>query len=304
MSEQHNLRAIGAALLANVGVAVSKFVAFAFTGSSALLAEGVHSVADSLNEILLVVGTRRAKQPKSVEHPFGYGRSRYIYAFLVAIIIFSAGGMFALYEGIHKLRFPEPTENPRWALGVLVAAFVMEAFSFRAARKAANRMRGDKSWLHYLRHAKTPEVLVVLLEDAGALLGLMFAFIGVSLTVITGNGRYDGAGTVAIGALLVGISFALMSKTRSLLLGEAATPLMLKKIEQALPDGKVLLRVIHLRTQHLSPEELLITAKLSVPPDSTGAQISEAIDRAEVRVREAAPYRCLIFIEPDLDREA
>jgi cation diffusion facilitator family transporter len=296
------LRAILAALGANIGIALSKFVAFLFTGSSSMLAESVHSMADSTNQILLLIGGRRSRQPASEAHPFGYGRYRYLYAFLVAMVIFGVGGVFALYEGYHKFHDPEPLEAPAWAIGVLAVAIVLEAFSLRTAVRESREARGGDSVRTYIRRSKAPEIPVVMLEDFGALTGLGFAAIGVVLTVLTDDGRWDALGTLAIGVLLIAISIVLARRTRSLLIGESAEPDVVDRIRQALTDSPHVIDVIHIRTVHLSPEQLLVAAKIAVRADATAAEVARTIDEAEVRVREAIEYDCLIYLEPDLLR--
>jgi len=298
-------RAIIAALAANLGIAVTKFLAFLLTGSSSMLAESIHSVADSGNQGLLLVGGRRARRAATPEHPFGYGRERYIYAFIVAIVLFSVGGLFALYEGYHKLQHPEPIDSWRWVpLAVLVAGMGMEGYSFRTAVVESNHTRGDQSWVQFIRHAKAPELPVVLLEDFGALIGLALAFFGVGLTLITDDGTWDALGTVSIGVLLVVIAFVLALETKSLVLGEGAAPDAVRRIEAALTADDSVERVIHMRTLHLGPEELLVAAKIAVRHDDTAAEVARAIDAAEVRVREAVPIARVIYLEPDLLREA
>lgn len=306
--EGHSNRAVFAALGANLGIAVTKFVAFAFTGSSSLLAEGVHSVADSGNQALLLVGGRRSRREADTEHPFGYGRERYIYAFIVSVVLFSLGGLFALYEGYEKihaaLTHPHPIEHWYWAVAVLLVAMGLEGFSFRTAVKEGNRVRGTASWLQYIRRAKAPEVPVVLLEDFGALIGLMLALLGVVLSVATGNTVFDGIGTLAIGALLCTIAVVLGTEMKSLLIGESASGRHYQRIVAALSAEPLIDRVIHVRTLHLGPEELLVAAKVAVGAGDTAAEIARAIDAAEARIREAVPMTTVIYLEPDLDRTA
>jgi cation diffusion facilitator family transporter len=296
-------RAIIAALGANLGIAVTKFVAFLLTGSSSMLAESIHSVADSGNQGLLLVGGRRARRAATPEHPFGYGRERYIYAFIVAIVLFSVGGLFALYEGYHKLQHPEPIDSWQWVpVAVLVAAIAMEGYSFRTAIVESNHVRGDESWVQFIRHAKAPELPVVLLEDLGALVGLVLALLGVGLTLMTDDGTWDGLGTMSIGVLLVVIAFVLALETKSLVLGEGATPDAVRRIKEALVADRSVERVIHMRTLHLGPEELVVAAKIAVRHDDTAAEVARAIDAAEVRIREAVPIARVIYLEPDLLR--
>ena len=305
MSASGGNKAIIAALLANVGIAVTKFVAFLLTGSSSMLAESIHSVADSGNQGLLLLGGKQARRRATAEHPFGYGRERYIYAFIVAIVLFTVGGLFALYEGYHKLQHPEPIDAWQWVpVVVLLVAIGLESYSFRTAIVESNHVRGDLGWVAFVRKAKAPELPVVLLEDLGALIGLVLALAGVSLTLATGDGTWDGLGTVCIGVLLVVIAVVLAVETKSLLLGEGAAPDSARRIAAALlADGSVL-RVIHMKTLHLGPEELLVAAKIAVAPTDSAAEVAAAIDAAERRVREAEPIARVIYLEPDIDHPA
>lgn len=304
MSASGGTKAIVAALSANLAIAVAKFVAFLFSGSSSMLAESVHSLADSGNQGLLLLGGKRAKRQATPEHPFGYGRERYIYAFLVSIVLFSVGGMFAIYEGYEKIKHPHAIEHWYWPVGVLVFAIIAEAFSFRTAIKESNPLRGKQSWSQFIRRAKAPELPVVLLEDFGALVGLILALGGVGLALGTGNGVWDGIGTLCIGVLLIVIAIVLAAETKSLLLGESAGLEEVRKIEAALVDGDTVTRVIHMRTLHLGPEELLVAAKLAVQHDDTAAEVAAAINAAEARIREAVPIARAIYLEPDIYDEA
>jgi cation diffusion facilitator family transporter len=300
MAHGGGTKAIVAALSANLGIAVTKFVAFLLTQSSSMLAESVHSLADSGNQLLLLLGGRRARRAADEQHPFGYGRERYMYAFIVSIVLFSLGGLFALYEAWHKFADPHPIESWQWVpLAVLVAAIVMEGLSFRTAIGEANHTRGKQGWVSYIRTAKAPELPVVLLEDFGALIGLVLALFGVSMTLVTGDGRWDAVGSGAIGLLLVVIAIVLAVETKSLLLGESASRKDVDAIRAALV-GPGVPSVIHLRTLHLGPEELLVAAKIEVPAASSAADVAEAIDAAEQRVRAAVPIARVIYLEPDL----
>lgn len=301
MSEGSGGKAILAALGANLGIAVIKFIAFAITGSSSMLAEGVHSVVDSGNQGLLLLGSHNAKRRADTEHPFGYGRERFVYAFLVGLMLFSAGGLFAIYEGVQKIRNPHHLDNPIVAVAVLVVAIVLEALSLRTGVAESRHYKGTDSWLGFIRHAKVPELPAVLLEDIAALTGLMFALIGVGLAELTHEPVWDGIGTCAIGALLVTVAVVLVIETKSLLLGESAAPAQVTAIEQALV-GEGVTRVIHLRTMHLGPEEVLVAAKLAMPPGAPLSEVARAIDAAEERVRVAVPSARVIYLEPDLDR--
>ena len=289
-----------AALSSNLAIAVSKFLAFAISGSSSMLAEGVHSVADSCNQVLLLVGGRKARRAADAEHPFGYGRERYIFGFLVSIVLFTIGGVFAIYEGIEKVTHPHKLDDWYWPVGVLIFAILAEGYSFRTAVHESQESKGKQSWVSFIRTAKAPELPVVLFEDFGALIGLVFAALGVLLSVITGDGVWDGAGTLAIGSLLVCIALVLSVETKSLLLGEAASPAVVAGIRTALVDQKKVTRVIHMRTLHLGPEELLVAAKIAVRPELTATGVAEAINEAEARVRAAEPIARVIYLEPDI----
>ena len=300
MSTHGGNKAIIAALSANLGIAVTKFVAFLLTASSSMLAEAVHSVADSGNQALLLLGGKKARRGADEQHPFGYGRERYIYAFIVSIVLFSVGGLFALYEAYHKFHDPHPIDAWKWVpVVVLLAAIAMEGYSFRTAIHESNAVRGKQTWVQFVRTAKAPELPVVLLEDFGALIGLVLALFGVGLTLVTGDGRWDAAGTACIGLLLVLIAIVLALETKSLLLGESATKADVAAIEAALV-GPGVPSVIHLKTLHLGPEELLVAAKIEVDVRSGAPEIADAIDAAEARVRAAVPIAHRIYLEPDL----
>ena len=301
MSTGGGTRAIVAALAANMGIAVAKFVGFAVTGSSAMLAEAAHSVADSGNQGLLLLGGRRARREADEAHPFGYGRDRYFYAFVVALVLFSLGSLFSLYEGWHKLGESESLSSPGVAVAILLVAIVLEGYSLRTAVKESNDVRGAATWAQFIRRAKAPELPIVLLEDSAALVGLVFALSGVVLASVTGDPVWDAVGTIAIGALLGVIAVVLIIETKSLLIGEAASPDALDRIRAALV-GQGIDRVIHLRTLHLGPEELLVAAKVAMARTTSLERVAAAIDEAERRVRAAEPAARVIYLEPDLDR--
>lgn len=308
MSVEGGAKAIVAALLANIGIAITKFVAFLLTGSSSMLAESVHSVADSGNQTLLLIGGKKSRRAATPAHPFGFGRERYLYAFVVSIVLFSVGGLFALYEAWHKFQHPEPITGRWWVpIAVLVVAMALEGFSFHTAMTESNEVRGNRSWAAFIRSAKAPELPVILLEDAAALLGLVFALFGVGLTLTTGNGFWDAVGTALIGTLLVLVAIVLSIEMKSLLMGEAATLDQQRAIKAALEGDQesAVQRVIHLRTLHLGPEEVLVCAKLAVGRSDFAYQIAAAIDAAEQRARESVPgLRLVIYLEPDIDRGA
>jgi cation diffusion facilitator family transporter len=303
MSTEGGTRAIVAALTANLGIAVTKFVAFLLTRSSSMLAESIHSVADSGNQLLLLIGGRRAARQATPEHPFGFGRQRYVYAFIVSIVLFTVGGLFALYEAWHKWHDPHPIEGHWWwvPVVVLVVAIGLESYSFRTAIVESNHSRGGRTWVEFIRTSKSPELPVVLLEDAAALLGLIFALFGVSMTLATDDGHWDAVGTALIGLLLVVVAVVLAVEMNSLLIGEAGTPEHVAAIEQALV-GVGVDRVIHMKTLHLGPEELLVAAKIAVTATDSASDVTHAINEAERRVREAVPIARVIYLEPDLDR--
>jgi len=295
-------KAIIAALLANLAIAVAKFVGFLITTSSAMLAESVHSVADSGNQVLLLVGGRRAAREADERHPFGYGRERYFYSFVVALVLFSLGGLFSLYEGNHKLSAPEPLASAGVAIGILLFAIVAEGFSFRTAIRESRAGKGSMTWWEFIRRSKSPELPVVLLEDFAALVGLLLALTGVTLTVLTGDPAWDAVATLAIGVLLLAVAAVLAVEMKGLLLGESASRDAVSAIRSALVDGASITRVIHLRTLHLGPDELLVAAKIAVAPALGLPEVARAIDEAEVRVRTAEPLARVIYLEPDLDR--
>jgi len=304
-SGEDSPRAIIAALLANVGIAIMKFVAFLLTSSASMLAESIHSLADSGNQLLLLLGRRQARKRPDVLHPFGYGRERYVYAFVVSIVLFSLGGLFALYEGYHKVHDPHPITAWKWVpVVVLLGAIVLEGISFRTAIFEARPHKGDGSWFDFIRRARSPELPVIILEDFAALTGLVLALLGVSLTLATGNGVFDGIGSLAIGALLVGVAVILAIETKSLLVGESAEPGTVDAISTALSGTDGVERVIHLRTMHLGPDELLVGAKIAVSGGLTVAAVAKVIDAAEARIRRVVPTAGIIYVEPDLDRES
>ena len=300
MSASGGSKAIIAALLANLGIAVTKFIAWAFSGSSSMLAEGVHSLADSGNQVLLLVGGKRAQQKADKEHPFGHGRVRYVYAFVVAIVLFSIGGVFSVYEGVSKIQHPHALEVWWLPLLVLIVAIVLESFSLRTAIRESRPHKGSSSWFQFIRRSKAPELPVVLLEDLAALLGLVFAFIGVGLTVLTGNGLFDGIATVAIGVLLVAVAIVLGAEVKSLLVGEGANDDDVAKIEAALLKSQDVNRIIHMKTLYLGPDEFMVGAKIDIAPERTMNEVSVIINLAERRVREAVPAARVIYIEPDV----
>jgi len=291
-------KAIAAALLANLLIAVSKMVAFAFTGAASMLAESIHSLADTGNQGLLFVGGRQARRDPDTAHPFGYGPARYFWAFVVALVLFSLGGLFAIYEGVDKLRHPHALDSAVWAVAVLSVAIVLEGLSLRTAVREASPLRRGLGWPGFVRHTKNPELPVVLLEDTGALLGLVLALTGILLAQVTGNARFDAAGSLGIGVLLVFMAAVLAVEMQSLLIGEAADPKDVELITAAIEGHGDVRRLIHLRTQHLGPDDVIVAAKVELDPDLTVAWLASVIDEIESAIRAAFPAARLIFLEP------
>jgi cation diffusion facilitator family transporter len=287
-----------------VGIAIAKLIAYLLTGSASLLAEFVHSVADCSDQVLLLVGRKRADRAETEEHPFGFGRERYFYGFLVSVVLFAVGGAYSVYDGIHKIIHPEPLTSAYIAFGVLAISAVLEGFSLRTAIKESNQHRNGSGWLSFIVRAKGPDLIIVLLEDSAALVGLALAFIGVGLSELTGNGAWDGAGSVAIGVLLASVAVLVARETKSLLIGEAASDEAERTIVTALEDGPELERVIHMRTVHLGPDSLLVAAKVAVRAEESAETIVRGIDAAERRVRAALPIAEVIYLEPDIYQES
>ena len=296
------MRAVLAALAANLGIAITKFIAALVSGSSSMLAEAVHSVADTGNQVLLLVGRGRSVRPASDEHPFGFGRERYFYGFIVSVMLFTVGAIFSVYEGVHKITKPEEIRSPLIPLIVLAVSAVLEGFSLRTAIREANHVRGGRSWGTFIRRTKSPELPVVLLEDTAALIGLALAFTGVGLAVLTHDGRWDGVGSLAIG-LLLGVAAAILAvEMKSLLIGESASTDVQRRIVAALEEGPEIAQVIHMRTVHMAPDSVLVAAKVAVRESDSAEQITAGIDTAERRVRAAVPIAKTIYLEPDIYR--
>jgi len=288
-------------MFANMGIAIAKFVAYFFTSSSSMLAESIHSVADTSNQALLLLGSRRAHKHATAEHPFGYGRERYFWSFVVALVLFSLGGLFAIYEGWHKLSDGgHGVSNVGWAIGVLALGIVLEGASFRTAIKESRPLKGTASWWEFIRHSRSPELPVVLLEDFGALTGLVLAMVGISVAAITGDSRWDAYGTIAIGVLLVIIAAVLVFEMKSLLIGESANGPMRQKIVQAIEGTEGIGAVLDLRTQHVGPDQLLVGAEVEIDGLLDTEGVAATIDRAEARIRHAVPIAKMIYIEPEI----
>ncbi len=300
MSASGGSKAIVAALLANLGIAITKFIAFVFSGSSSMLAESVHSLADTGNQVLLLLGGRKSRKAANAVHPFGYGRERYVYAFVVSIILFSVGGVFSITEGIDKLQHPHELEVPWLPILVLAIAMVLESFSLRTAIRESNLVREKQTWIQFVRHAKAPELPVVLLEDIAALLGLMFAMIGVGLTIITGDATWDAVGTLAIGALLILVAIVLGIETKSLLVGEGASAGDADLIRDTINAHPGVEALIHMKTLYLGPDELLVAAKIAFAGNTKMTDVSTSIDNVEEAIRAAVPVARVIYLEPDV----
>jgi cation diffusion facilitator family transporter len=302
MSTGGSKRAILAALLANLGIAIAKFIGFAFTMSSSMLAEGVHSVADTGNQVLLLLGGKRASRAPTSAHQFGFGRERFFWAFMVSIVLFTLGSAFAVFEGIEKILHPHQLESPGWAIGILSVALVLESLSFRTAVHEARPAKGSGSWFRYIRHSKSPEIPVVLLEDAGALIGLVIALTAVILDTVTGNAVWDGIGTLSIGLLLGIIAIVLCVEMKSLLIGESASSTHEAAIREAIEQHPNVERLINMRTEHIGPDDILVATKLQFTGDLTMTELAAIINAIEASIRAVVPEATRIFIEPDIHR--
>ncbi|MBW3573824.1 MAG: cation diffusion facilitator family transporter [Actinobacteria bacterium] len=302
MQDDGSRAVVLAAFFANLGIAVAKFVGFLLTGAASMLAEAVHSAADTGNQGLLLLGGKRSRQAESTMHPFGYGRERYFWAFVVAMVLFSLGGLFAIYEGVDKLRHPHELESIAVAVGILVVAVVFETYALTKAIKVANKERAGRSWWRFIRRSKNPEIPVVLLEDSGAELGLLIALFGIAMARITGDPRWDAAGSLGIGVLLVIIAVFLAVEMKSLLIGESAGPDDEAAIRSAIESAPDVRRLIHLRTQHLGPDELLVGAKIELDPALSFPQVAATIDRTEHQLRAAVPEARIVYLEPDVSQ--
>ena len=304
MQEDGSSRAIAAAFLANLGIAVAKFAAFLITGAASMLAEAIHSLADTGNQGLLILGGARAKQQATPEHPFGFGRERYFWAFVVAMVLFALGSVFAIHQGIDKLRHPHEVASPAVAIAILALAIALESWSFRTAIVAAESLRGGKSWWSFIRHSKSPELPVVLLEDLGALLGLMIALVGVTLAAVLGDPRFDAIGSIAIGALLGVIAAVLAVEMKSLLIGESAAREIRDAIQRSIERSPAVRNLIHMRTLHLGPDELLVAVKVEFDAGLDLPGLTSAINDLESAIRRQTPIARVIYVEPDITRSA
>ncbi len=305
MSAHGGRKAIIAAFFANFGIMVAKIIGFVFTGAASMLAEAVHSLADTSNQGLLLMGGKLAEKKATSDHPFGFGRERYFWSFIVAMIIFTLGSLFAIYEGWKKLAHTSDhgLESPEWAILILVVAIVLEAFSLRTAVIESRPLKGDRTWWEFIKKSKVPELPVVLLEDVGALVGLVLALIGIGLAMLTGDARYDAMGSLAIGILLGVIAIVLAIETRSLLLGECASEDTVNELCQTIKEHPQVNHLIHMRTQHIGPEELLVAAKVEMDGQMTTDAAAKAINDLENKIREKVPIAKMIYIELDVYKE-
>jgi cation diffusion facilitator family transporter len=303
MSTGGSTRVVIAAFLANLGIAIAKFVGFVFTRSSSMLAESIHSVADTGNQALLLLGNRLSKRKPDEEFQFGFARENYFWSFVVAMILFSLGSLFALFEGIEKLRHPHELENVGWAFAILLLGVILEGSSFATAVRTSIPLKGERSWWRFIRASRVAQLTVVLLEDFGALIGLGLALLAVTISTITGDPMWDALGTIGIGLLLGAIAIVLAVEMKGLLIGESALPDDYDKIRRAMLDSPDVVDVIHLRTQHFGPEQLLVGAKIVFSRDLSVAQLADAINEVERRVREVVPIARPMYIEPDIIRD-
>jgi cation diffusion facilitator family transporter len=301
--EEGSRRAVLVAFLANKAIAVAKGVGFLITGAASMLAESVHSLADTGNQLLLFLGARRAERPPTPQHPFGYGRERYFWSFVVALVLFSMGSLFSLNEGIEKLRHPHEIESPAVAIAILLVAMLFEGYALRTAVREAQARRGELSWWAFIRRSKAPELPVILLEDAGALVGLTLALVFIGLAAWTGNPAFDAAGSLGIGLLLGGIAILLATEMKSLLIGESASARVEQAIRHSIESHPRVSRLIHMRTLHLGPEELLVGVKVELDLELALPEAAGVINEIEARVRADTPSARVIYIEPDVLRE-
>ena len=304
MAATGGTKTIVTALIANFTIAIAKFFGFIITSSSAMLAEAVHSVADTSNQALLLLGKKRSRKQPTAMRQFGHGRERFFWAFVVSLVLFSIGSMYAIFEGIEKIRHPHEIESLWWALTILLFAMCMEAYAFQTAVKESRHYKGNHSWRSFIRRSRIPELPVVLLEDFGALMGLIFAFICVLIADTTGNTVWDGIGTLSIGILLGLIALVLAIETKSLLIGESALPEQTLNIETAITNSQHVERLIEMRTEYLGPETLLVAAKIEFKGTFSSSGISDAVDAVEENIRAVEPLAKIIYLEPDTYEEA
>ena len=299
MSQNGSIKAIMYAFGANLGIALAKGGAAWYTGSGAMLAETIHSFADCANQVLLLVGLRRAKRPVSEEHPLGYGKAIYFWSFIVALMLFSMGGIFSIYEGVHKLKHPEMPESPWIAVGVLAVSVILEFGSLKGALSEVRRRQGKQTFLNWFRSSRQSELIVVVGEDIAALLGLSLALIAVLATIILGSPIFDALGTIAIGIVLVLVAVTLGIEVKSLLIGESADPDTVMAMRDFLSERPEVEQVYNLITLQLGME-VMVAAKLKMKETKAAVPLIEDINRVEAALRESFPQVRWTFIEPDI----
>ncbi|HET6583511.1 MAG TPA: cation diffusion facilitator family transporter [Nannocystaceae bacterium] len=300
MSGENPTKHIIQSLLVNLAIAAAKTVAAIVTGSGALLAEAIHSGADCTNQLLLLLGVKRAAQPPDARHPLGYGRSLYFWSFVVALLLFTGGGVFSIYEGIHKLALHDPVEMVWVGLAILGFSLALEGAATISNMREFNRRRGDVPFLRYLRDTKDSGLVVVFGENAAASLGLVAAIGALVLAWITGDSRWDAAGSIAIGVILVGVAIFLAIEVKSLLVGEGADPAIAAAVRAVALEQADIVEVLHLITLQQGPGEVVLAAKVRVKPELTAAGVCESINAFEVAVKQRCPDVRWSFIEPDL----
>jgi cation diffusion facilitator family transporter len=291
-------------LAVNLAIAVAKAVAAYFTASGAMLAEAIHSFSDCGNQILLLIGVRQAKRPPDATHPLGYGRAVYFWSFMVALMLFLGGGVFSIYEGIHKIREPEPVEHVWLGLGILLFSLLLEGGATLSNIKELNKRRAKTPFMRYLRETTDSDLVVVFAENSAAVLGLTFALGALGLASKTGDGRWDGLGSLLIGLVLVGVAVFLAVEVSSLLLGESAAPEMEKTAREIADDTPEIERVLNVLTMQQGPSEVLVHIKLAFTPTLTVREACLVINRFEERLRETHPEIRWVFVEPDIPNDA
>ena len=293
-----SLPAILWALGANAGIAVAKFAAAIYTGSGSMLAEAIHSLADCANQVLLLIGLRQAKEGVSEVHPLGTGRVIYFYAMMVALMLFTLGGAFSVYEGVQRLRHPEEVHDPLVALGVLGISIVLEALSLRGAMKEIRKTQGDRSFWRWFRETRQSELLVVAGEDIAALAGLSFAFVAVAASRITGNAVFDACGSIAVGALLMAVAFVVMREVKSLIVGESAEPAVRRAIRRHIEERPEVTSVMNIITLQWG-DAVVVAVQAEMAPQPSALAMVDAINVIEESIQVRWPEVRWVFFEPD-----
>lgn len=293
-----SVKSILFALGANFSIAIAKFIAAALTASGAMLAEAIHSLADTGNQLLLLLGLKRAKRPPTPDYPLGFGKAIYFWSFLVALILFSIGGLFSVYEGVHKLQHPEPVKSPWIAIGVLVFAIAAEAVSMWGCLREVNKVRAGRSLWRWFRESRQSELLVIFGEDLAALLGLVFALVAVSLTMLSGNPVYDAVGTVGIGVLLIVIAVLIGVEVKSLLIGQGVEPLTDREMREFLSARQEVAELLNLLTMQLG-DRVMVALKARMAPAASADAMIDAINLVEADFRRQFPQVMWLFFEPD-----